>query len=596
MMLQKKILIIPFLFIAIAAHCQIDSTIQNKLWIYDSNFLPLDSFQNNLPIFFEQNIPFNNIEFPITSSGSINGPLLTLSPESFINNGFQIFLPVNKHLFFTPNQFLISKKPYTSLKFALGQKREQNVAFYHSQNFGNKLNIYAKAKFYRADGFYRNQLSRAGSFETGVNKISDNGRGLTSISFLANRNFTRENGGINDSVFIEPNIEKQLININMLQASNTFTENVFTINHFLLLNKTDQFDSLVYSNKILFTFSYKESLRNYKDSLADSFYGDNGLFENSVDFNYLNSIAGGIGYIYSSNDLNFNLSANYKHNYFSTFFNRFNTNFVEFKLSGNYKISDNVLNINSGYFLFGYNHNDYYFKTNYALNKNNSVVNIFVGLNQFEAPFVYQEYNSNYFTWSNNFQKQTAQYAGVIYNFKKSIIFQSSIYSFNNLVLLGINGNPKLFSGNQSYLNNTIKYHKSFQKIKFSTKAINNFSLGTNQLLLPQLYFFTDFFYRFNPINNSLFIETGFGFGYTTKTGSWDYIPALYQFSINPVQQVFNYPQFNFITNFTVKSLNGFIRVDNFNSPFMQNVFFTAKNYPMPDLTVRFGLIWNFNN
>ena len=68
----------------------------------------------------------------------------------------------------------------------------------------------------------------------------------------------------------------------------------------------------------------------------------------------------------------------------------------------------------------------------------------------------------------------------------------------------------------------------------------------------------------------------------------------LSEFILQNETEIGNYPILDFFFNMQVQRTRIFLKVENFGASFTGRNYYSAPNYPYRDLTVRFGLVWNF--
>ena len=94
--------------------------------------------------------------------------------------------------------------------------------------------------------------------------------------------------------------------------------------------------------------------------------------------------------------------------------------------------------------------------------------------------------------------------------------------------------------------------------------------------------------------NNSLFIQTGITFNYFTKFYADYYNPLISEFVTQNYKEIGEYPRFDFFFNAKIQQTRVFLKVEHLNSSFTGYDFYSDPFNPYRDLSVRFGLVWNF--
>ena len=139
--------------------------------------------------------------------------------------------------------------------------------------------------------------------------------------------------------------------------------------------------------------------------------------------------------------------------------------------------------------------------------------------------------------------------------------------------------------GNFSLIN-TAQYQKKEQ---------NN--LDTNELPtlnVPEWVTRNTLLYSNYVFNNSLFLQTGITFNFFTKFYADYYNPLLSEFVTQNYKEIGEYPRFDFFVNATIQKTRIFIKVEHLNSSFTGYDYYSDPFNPYRDLSVRFGVVWNF--
>ena len=100
--------------------------------------------------------------------------------------------------------------------------------------------------------------------------------------------------------------------------------------------------------------------------------------------------------------------------------------------------------------------------------------------------------------------------------------------------------------------------------------------------------------YSNDLFNNSLFIQTGITFNFFTKFYADYYNPLLSEFVTQNYKEIGEYPRLDFFVNATIQQTRIFIKVEHLNSSFTGYDYYSDPFNPYRDLSVRFGVVWNF--
>ena len=133
---------------------------------------------------------------------------------------------------------------------------------------------------------------------------------------------------------------------------------------------------------------------------------------------------------------------------------------------------------------------------------------------------------------------------------------------------------------------NTAQYQKKEQ-----SELPNNELMTLN---VPEWVTRNTLLYSNDLFNNSLFLQTGITFNFFTKFYADYYNPLLSEFVTQNYKEIGEYPRFDFFVNATIQNTRIFIKVEHLNSSFTGYDYYSDPFNPYRDLSVRFGVVWNF--
>ena len=123
----------------------------------------------------------------------------------------------------------------------------------------------------------------------------------------------------------------------------------------------------------------------------------------------------------------------------------------------------------------------------------------------------------------------------------------------------------------------------------------NNVSSGSDVFRVPNFVtrntiYYSNFLFKGNP----LYLQTGITFKYFSAYYANSFNPLLNEFSLQNDTKIGGFPMLNFFVNAQIQRTRIFFKVEHFNPGFTGYNYYAAPNYPYRDLSVRFGLVWNF--
>jgi len=208
----------------------------------------------------------------------------------------------------------------------------------------------------------------------------------------------------------------------------------------------------------------------------------------------------------------------------------------------------------------------------------------------------------NAYNWENNFKNERIKNIHASINTKKYGKIQAQFNNITNYTYFGLpdittgQTKPEQAGNKVSYLK--IKIHKEFKKGKFAldnTFMFNNVSSGSALFRVPtwstrNTLYYSAYAFKGKP----LFFQTGITFRYFNKFYANNFNPLLNEFSLQNNTKIGGFPIMDFFINAQIQRTRLFLKVEHFNASFTGYNYYSAPNYPYRDLSVRFGLVWNF--
>ena len=132
---------------------------------------------------------------------------------------------------------------------------------------------------------------------------------------------------------------------------------------------------------------------------------------------------------------------------------------------------------------------------------------------------------------------------------------------------------------------NTVQYQKKDQIVEFDELSAIN---------VPEWITRNTIMYSSKLFNRSLDIQTGVTFNYFTKFWANYYNPLISEFVVQNYKEIGEFPRFDLFFNAKIQQTRVFIKVEHLNSSFSGYDYYSDPFTPFRDMSVRFGLVWNF--
>jgi len=508
--------------------------------------------------------------------------------------------------------------PTTEILYRTGLQQGQVLDALFTLNFSKRLNVSLSYKGLRSLGAYRQALVSNGNFRgtfqyrTKKNQYQIKGH-LTSQDF-----FHQENGGLTAESLVnfiedDPNFTTRArLDVNLTDSESQFDGNrVYIEQSYKLLSSKDSINNKDFSNlKVGHVLTNENKTYEFiQGSLTPDFFGTANSSK-TIDKKATSKI--------TSNELNLEFNSKYvlgkfkaKTNFtnysygYDTILNsnssvnrlKLEGNAISFGADWNAKIKNFQLNADasitpgngrlSGNFLKGeaVYEKDSVFSVKGTLLISSKSPNFNTLLHQSE----YDAYN-----WQNDFSNVNTRDIG--FDLKSKWLNASlNFTNLDNYTYFDEESKPQQFANQITYLK--VKANREFKLGKFAldnTFMYQNVSSGSSVFRVPEFvtrntFYYTDYWFKGKP----MLVNIGVTFKYFTKYNVNAYNPLLAEFRIQNDEQI-GFPTIDVFFNAQVRRTRLYFKVDNATSSLTDKNYFSAPNYPYRDLTIRFGLVWNW--
>ena len=569
----------------------------------------------------------------ITNSyaGNIGLAVRCILPTTEHHLGFRTEKSVFGIYFIDPEEvkYYNTRKPFTSVEYVQGSKKEQLLQIIHTQNINSKVNIGFIYNRIKSDGFFARQNSSYNNVVLFSNGQSKQNR----LAYLSNVTYNKlvayENWGIvPDSSFESIGFgNKSLINVNNTTAQNNRWLLGGYFKPYYNFLKTAQSDtnykSCTYASRIFLEGKITRYVRKYFDPLNDkTFYNTlnyDSLYTNdSTASNLLNTFIG-----YETNELN---RSGFKRKWMWSlktgleWFDVLNysrsivlgTNKIKSKYTGgksdyNSLIDLNLLyspdssriktQLNAQYVISGYNQGDRMINIENVLSNIGSFGSVFLNVNlSSRKPDYFQTHlftNSLTFNFDSlvniNLTNIEAGYTNPKFQLETKIAYRL----FDNFIYFDFATKPKQLTKTQDLFSIHVLKHFSIRKFHLKLNLIYN-STSFSALRIPRIITFNSLYFENRVFKRSTLGQIGLDLRYLSGSEGLAYNPVLANYFLSN-GTINNYPYLDFFLNFKVSTFKMFIKVEHLNAGLLGNNYFTLTNYPMHDRAIRIGIIWTFH-
>ena len=516
--------------------------------------------------------------------------------------------------------------PLTELYFKSTQLKGQSVDSYITINTSPNLNFSLAYRGLRSDGKYINQLASTGNFRFTTSYSTQSRRYWLDFHFTQQDILNKENGGITTTEdFESENIDyknRQRLEVYLTDAKSFLKGKRFFIDHGFRINPKQGTNNLYlkhqfnYENKF-FEYNQLTVASNANGNIINRF-GESFRSTEINDQTRYNKMYNKVGLQYENTSLGKfqffvdDFRSNYYYNQILFFDNRTVPSALSMTINsagGQYEYRKDKWN---GRFLYTRSITNQSLSNldatmQFDLDEDNQFVFQYQNTNKLPNNN-YNLYQSSYlaYNWSNNFNNEKINSLSVnaitpwihaslqLSSIQDYLFFDDVSTAAQKLAQTQI-VSPSQYAGTIKYL--SLKMNKEFQFGKFALdntvlyqKVDQNQSvLNVPEVVTRNSIYFTDFFFK-----KALYLQTGIVFNYFTNYYANDYNPVIGEFFVQRDKQIGNFPNLDFFVNAKIQRTRIFFKVEHFNSSLTGNNFYSAPNNPYRDMTIRFGLTWNF--
>lgn len=517
--------------------------------------------------------------------------------------------------------------PFTELYFktAINQGQQSDALF--TSNLSPEFNFSIAYKGTRSAGDYVNSLTSIGNFRFTANYVSKSKRYRMRLHTTFQDIENQENGGLNPSSLLgflqgDPDLNNRArLDVNIDDAVSMLDGKRFYIHQdFELFGKKDS--TSYYSARVYNKMFFEDKFYRYREaSASESFLGPSYIRTNLEDKANLEEGSIEAGLTYDHHILGFYKAglARSKYNYgydrilnlnTGTITNRLQGELYQFKAQFAKRIRDFDIEGNAGLNMIGDLAGQY---LNGQASYDFKDIKVIAGIavNSTAPDFNYLLFQSDYvnYNWQNNFdniKKQelffnavSSKYGDLEVRFNT---IQDQTYFTESLVLnangdvTGYNARPVQADSDITYLK--VKAHKEFTFLRHfgldNTVMYQIVGQSESVFNVPTFTTRNSIYYKNRFFKRALQLQTGVTFKYFTAYNMDGYDPVLGEFYTQNREQFGGFPLVDFFVNARVRQTRIFFKVEHANAPFGDPDYFSAPRNPYRDLTIRFGLVWDF--
>jgi hypothetical protein len=617
----KKILLLFLFFTHFVFAANHDSLkVQNKVFplkyytISQFEYADSVSYLDNTLLDFQNYLPKNTLGNTGLAYNDFIYKTNTPFGFNYGKNNFQNY-------FYTPSnlKFYNTRIPYTDLFAVFGGQKEQFFKMTFSYNIKKSWNITANFSRIKSLGFYERQKTDHTFLALSSNYKTVNNRYMLLASIAFNSIKNEENGGLdNDSAYLSGAMITAY-DAKLSDAKNfLLNRNVFLKQYLNLGHRLNDTSPVIPTSRFILTSVVDDLSPKYTDSPYDGHYDhyyyalntndtSNILkLENELAWKRVDNLkrgfsdAIGVGVSVKNQFIHVNqrkidtASSNHLTSVIDTTFHNFMAGAELSNLFSKHKF---WWKLSAAYGVTGYNKDDYAYSALLTKGFRDSLTRFSLQLKTTEhAPdFMYNEYASNHFKWTNHFEKIKEQtIAANLCIDKYDLVLGVDFTTYTNVLYFDTAAVAQQYKGSVPVLSVMLKKDITFHNWHLNNKINYQYVADSSVIRVPELVLQHSLYYENNLFKNALRLQIGFAVFYNTAYYANAFMPVTRQFYMQNKHEYGNYPMIDFFLNAKIKVVNVFLKIDHLNSGFTGNNYMLTPNYIVNQRVFKIGVSWKF--
>jgi Putative porin len=518
--------------------------------------------------------------------------------------------------------------PITYLAYNQAPKKDQRFRVVHARNIGKQFQIGVDYNVSGSNGFFARQKTNTDNLNVYTHFTTRNRKYNVFAGYLSNDIDNEQNGGIDTSqtkpedVFLQSRLDFIPVNLNNtlsdFNQKAVYVQQSYALGGHFNFQVDDSTQKEVFYPVVNFIhqFNFKYFRYNYTDALSNPGFYPEVLLRNdsTVDFTIMNSMENKAGFMISGIKRRTADTVEYTKFRAQAFLSYRN---IQINQQGRFFYSNNL----SLHALFQNNNvhpGNLRYKVKYSqvfsgYNAGDNLLNIqagykteewvefmaFARLRRYEPGFIQNQYLSNHYYWENSWEKQSSMQIGLWYAVPKLRLKLSGEYvMLNKMMYYSTDGLPAQAGQNVNGFVFRFNQRFDWKNWHLDAYAALQFFSGPDILHLPTFVTVNSIYYSKDVFKKALLTHVGFDIRYNTPYQADKFNPVYGQFYLQRDQNLSTYVVIDVFVDLQLKDTRFYFKIENVNSGllFFDRGYFAAPGYPMPPLSLKFGIDWVFYN
>lgn len=212
------------------------------------------------------------------------------------------------------------------------------------------------------------------------------------------------------------------------------------------------------------------------------------------------------------------------------------------------------------------------------------------------APYLYQNYSSNYFIWKNDFGKtRRFRVGGELRIPQTDTYLNIGVENVQNMIYFNNQSLPTQHGGSVQVFSASLNQNFAVGILHWNNRLTYQTSSEQSVLPLPKFSIYSNLFIRFR-VAKVLHVDFGIDCDYYTKYYAPSFQPATMAFTNQQEIKIGNYPFMNLYANFKLKRARFYVMMSHINQGMTGKNYFAMPHYPMNPRRFQMGVSVDFAN